>query len=255
MTKHSGRFSRLETAPSRGNVDGPAPARDVNHYMNKALKLELGGEHEKALAAYSDALVNEPLHITAWARQLWMLLYLDEAIEAAAWADKALRHFPNDPDILALKSLAQWRNGMVDEAQRLNAAAMSSSRDCANVWLARGEIGLTLEPAMASACFRHAQLAPGVAGLTEIRAGDILLRHERFDESAAFFRRAVVKFPQSSWAWYGFGRAQRALRNEDLAREAFGKACKFSPRDRRYARARKGRVGLMERFVGWIGGA
>lgn len=249
--KKAGRFASLETG--RDGQAAAKTARDATYYMNKALANELAGRHEKALVDYADALVEEPLFITAWARQLWMLLYLDEAPEANTWADKALRYFPNDPDILALKSVAQWRNGKLEEARQLNDAAMAANRDCANVWLARGEIRLETEGFPALGCFRHAMTAPGMAGLTEIRAGDILLRTGWYKDAAGFFRRAVGIFPKSAWAWYGSGMALRSLDNEDGALRAFKRACKLAPEDRRYRQAldaNRGFWGRVRRLVG-----
>lgn len=247
MTHNGGksRFAGLEAvAPPNSRGRGGAVVRDADFYLAAALERELNGEHAKALNQYSAALGEDPLCIGAWTRQLWMLLYLDEAIEATTWADKALQAFPNDPDILSLKSLALWRNGMTEDARTLNDAALAATRNSANVWLARGamQIGLNMKSAMA--CFKHAENAPGMAGLTQLRAGDILLHAGKHAEATGYYRGATGALPDSSWAWYGYGRAQRALGHSAYAHSAFSRACNLSPTDTRYRVALRAKPGI-----------
>ena len=245
------RFAGLETAAAAApSARGPAGAvlRDAAFYLDAALERELNGLHDQALNQYSAALGEDPLCISAWTRQLWMLLYLDEAVEAATWADKALQSFPNDPDILALKSLAQWRNGMAEEARTLNDAALAATRDSANVWLARGAMQVGMNMKSATACFKHAESAPGLKGLTQLRAGDILFRLGKYAEASGYYREATRALPDSSWAWYGYGRAQRKLGHLSYAQSAFGRACALSPTDKRYRTALKTKPGLLARL-------
>lgn len=246
------RFASLETATAAVSGGRGAVVRDAEFYLKLALDHELDGEHDKALNKYSAALGEDPLCIGAWTRQLWMLLYLDEPIEAVVWADKALQSFPNDPDILSLKSLAQWRNGLREEARALNDAALAAARDSANVWLARGEMQVQKNMKSALACFRHAEDAPGHEGLTRLRAGDILLRLGKYAEASGYYREATRALPDSSWAWYGYGRAERALGRLSYARSAFDRAYTLSPSDKRYQAARKAKPGLIARLRAWL---
>ena len=238
MNTQKGRFASLETQTASGasRVVG-AVVRDALYYVAEGLRLELEGDHEKALRNYSAALGEDPLFIEAWTRQLWMLLYLDEPVEARVWADRALQSFPNDPDILSLKSLAQWRSGVNVEARELNDTALGMTRESGNVWLARGEMQVGADVKSAEACFTHAVRLSAVSGLAHLRSGDILLRNRKYAEAVPYFREATVRLPKSAWAWYGYGRAQRAVGRNDLARIAFERAYVLTPRDPRYKKA------------------
>lgn len=256
MDAPKGRFSSLETAPSRAATGkgGGAVLRDAAYYVDDALKKELAGDHEKALNAYSAALGEDPLYIEAWTRQLWMLLYLEEPVESRMWADKALLSFPNDPDILSLKSLAMWRAGLSKEARDLNDSALAKTRESRNVWLARAEMQIADDVKSAGACFTHACRASSEPGLVRLRAGDILLRYRKFAEAVPFFREATQLLPESSWVWYGYGRAQRAVGRDDIARNAFERAYTLTPRDSRYKNALKVKPGFMQGIIRWVFG-
>lgn len=253
MDSNKSRFAGLDVAPvPRTRSSTGAVVRDADYYLAAALERELGGDHEKALNHYSAALGEDPLCIEAWARQLWMLLYLEEPGEAAVWADKALQSFPKDPDILSLKGLAEWRAGHAEAARELNDAALAASRDSAAVWLSRGEMQIGSDMKSAIACFKHAEASPGPKGLVLLRAADILLRRRRYAEAANYYRTATRELPQSSWVWYGYGRAQRALGDEAYARIAFERAWRLSPSDKRYRDACKKKGGWWRRMWSWM---
>ncbi|MDR1533867.1 MAG: tetratricopeptide repeat protein [Planctomycetota bacterium] len=254
MTNASGRFANLEVSRASGPAgpEGGVPIRDAAFYMRSGLARELDGDHEKALADYSAALGENPLYIPAWARQLWMLLYLGETEEAAIWADRALASFPNDPDLLALKSLARWRAGFPEEARRLNDAALAATRESAEVWLARGGIQTASDVKSANACFRHAAAVSREPGLAEMRAGDLLLLNGKPAEALSYCREATLKLPDSAWAWYAYGLAQRGLGRTGYARSALIRAVNLNPRDPRYRAAlRRGR-GWLSRLGEWL---
>lgn len=256
MDAPKGRFSSLETSPSQAAVGkgGGAVLRDTAYYIDDALHKELAGEHEKALNTYSAALGEDPLCIEVWTRQLWMLLYLEEPVESRLWADKALLSFPNDPDILSLKSLAMWRSGLSREARDLNDAALAKTRESHNVWLARAEMQIADDVKSAGACFTHACRAASDSGLVRLRGGDILLGYRKFAEAVPYFREATQRLPDSSWAWYGYGRAQRAVGREDVAKNAFECAYNLTSRDPRYKNVLKAKSDLMRGVVRWLFG-
>ena len=247
--KTQGRFASLETSQGRSGMGGRrSTVRDAVFFLDDGLLSELAGDHEKALNTYSKALSENPLLIVAWARQLWMLIYLEEYYEADTWSDKALQSFPNDPDILSLKSLALWRNGFKDEAKTLNDAALGMSRDSHNTWLARGEMQVADGVKSYRSCFSHAARVSTVPGLAELRAGDILYRYRHYTPAMSFYRDATSLLPQSSWAWYGYGLTQRALGREHYAVKAFERAHSLSPRDYRYKMAPRGKQGMWSRL-------
>jgi len=119
------RFSRLEIEDASGTeATANAPRPDAAAYMDRAKRHVLAGRHDKAIAAYTAALRENPLLVDAWVGQLWMLLDLGEYPEARLWADKALAHFPDHPDLQARNCLAAWRAGRRKVGRDLNVAAL-----------------------------------------------------------------------------------------------------------------------------------
>jgi len=256
MSEARGRFSSLEIKPAgtgTGNLrPGGAPLRDSAYYMTEGLKADLAGDHEKALNHYSAALAENPLLIDAWVAQLWMPLYLDEPPEAILWVDRALESFPNQPDLLAMKSLALLRCGFVDDARELNDAALVGGRASANVWLARGALQIAADSVAASACFKHALAAADDRNLTNLRIADLLLLNRKYADAEPYLRTVTTAWPQAAWAWYGYGLAQRAMGRGDYARVAFGKAEQLAPADVRYHEALVRKRGLLARLRNWL---
>ena len=76
----------------------------------------------------------------------------------------------------------------------------------------------------------------------------IQVRAWTYDEN-----EVTAAWPRAAWAWYGWGRAHRAMGREDLARYAFGKAAELSPDDSRYHLALNRKRGLFERLKGFFG--
>lgn len=254
MDKPQGRFSSLEIkTPAKGRSRaGGAPRRDEAYYMNAGYRAELAGDHETALNQYSAALSENPLSVEAWTAQIWMLLYLQEPFEADLWADRALNNFPGQPDLMAVKSLALMRCGLFAEAGEQNDAALTGNRDSANIWLARGSLQIKADRLAASACFKHALAASANRPLTQLRIGDIYLFHNKYAEAETFLREATRTLPESAWAWYGYGLAQRALGREDAAKAAFARAAQLVPDDSRYHAAFNKNTGALERLRGWF---
>jgi len=254
MDKPQGRFSSLEINQSPRAPIRPrgAPQRDAAYYMNLGYRTELAGDHEAALNQYSMALSENPLSVEAWVAQIWMLVYLKEPFEADLWADRALAAFPAQPDLMAVKSLALMRCGLMAEAGEQNDAALAGNRDSANTWLARGALQIVADGHAASACFKHALAASPDRGLTTLRIGDIYLFHRRYAEAEAYLREATVLLPESAWAWYGYGLAQQALGRDDYARAALTKATQLAPNDSGYRAALSRKLGWLERLRRWL---
>lgn len=254
MDKPQGRFSSLEIkTPSQGRpLAKGASKRDAAYYMDMGYRAELAGDHETALNQYSAALTENPLSIDAWVAQIWMLLYLQEPFEADLWADRALLTFPGQPDLMAVKSLALIRCGLIEEAGERNDAALTGGRDSANTWLARGSLHIAVDRQAAMACFKHALAASGDRRLTKLRIGDICLFHHKYADAEAYLREATQALPESAWAWYGYGLAQRALGRDDAAKAAFAKAAQLAPNDSRYHAALNGHTGGIKRLWRWL---
>jgi tetratricopeptide (TPR) repeat protein len=220
--------------------------------MDMGYRAELAGDHETALNQYSTALSENPLSVEAWVAQLWMLLYLKEPFEADLWADRALAAFPGQPDLMAVKSLALMRCGLIAEAGEQNDAALAGSRDSANIWLARGSLQIAVDRQAASACFKHALAASADRRQTQLRIGDLCLFHHKYADAEAYLREATLALPESAWAWYGYGLAQRALGRDEAAKAALAKAAQLAPNDSRYHAALSGNVGGIGRLWRWL---
>ena len=260
----SGRFANLELdgdGSSEGAVPaeagGPPPSatelRDAQYYLREAVERELAGEYEAALRSYSVALGEDPLALDAWAGQVWMLLQLEEYPEARLWADKALESFPDNPHLVALKSIALYRMGECGEARELNSAALGRKGQSTWVWLGRGEIMLADDRAAAEDCFKHAARVASQQGLALLRAATVYLRYRHYSRAMSTLQEVTSASPRLGWAWYLLGRAQEQLGLIDQAQLSYGQAVGSCPQRSLYreaahnAKTRRG--GLIRRLA------
>ncbi|MCP4454047.1 MAG: hypothetical protein GY809_21515, partial [Planctomycetes bacterium] len=112
------RFSRLEFGdvhPERPKAPGEA-IRDVQFFLAEAQKYWLAGDFEIALRHYCRALEQNSTLFQGWSGQIRMLLELTEYKEADVWSDKAMDLFPEHPELLALKAVANKRNNRLPAA-------------------------------------------------------------------------------------------------------------------------------------------
>src|SRR5262245_28831992 len=97
------RFGNLEL--SGESEDQPrrqkSLVKDDAYYLSQAQTAFEAGEFKAALRAYGKVLEFDPKNASAWTGQVRMLIELGEFKEAKLWADKALEHFPSDPELLA----------------------------------------------------------------------------------------------------------------------------------------------------------
>jgi tetratricopeptide (TPR) repeat protein len=233
-----GRFSNLEF-DERGR-QGRQPAaddsptgkadhfvsgiRDAQHYLRQAEAQELADDPEAALRSFAAALGEDPLLLEAWAGQVRMLIELEEYPEARLWADKALEKFPDNPALLALKSVALRRMGSHTEAWGLNDVALQGKGDWALVWACRGELMLADRRPAAEQCFARAQsLAPNTAPMM-MRIGAIYLRYHKYSQALDVLQKAAASLPQAARVWYLLGRAQEELALSGQARVSYEQA-------------------------------
>ena len=126
------RFGHLEfDDQASGASQSAAPRNDEANCLTEARAFFEQAEFEQSLRAYSRTLEFNPHSRGAWSGQVRALIELHEFREAALWADKALEHFPNEPELLAAKAVALARNGDLDEAIALSDAAIEEL----DVWL------------------------------------------------------------------------------------------------------------------------
>ena len=113
------------------------------HYFHEAQSAFENGNFESALRHYSKVLEFNPQNAAAWTGQVRMLVELGEYREAKLWADKALEHFPHEPELLAAKAVALGRSGDLQGALAFSDAAIEERGDTPYIWLARGDVLLT----------------------------------------------------------------------------------------------------------------
>ena len=263
-----GRFSNLEihdgNQPERRVVSGGAVSsgegtqhfvehvRDANYYMKQADAFALDGEHDRALRAFAAALGENPLLVDAWVGQVRMLLALEEYPEARLWADKAIEKFPDNPQLLAVKSIALYRMGNQWEARGMSDVALQKKGEFELVWLCRGELMLADDRAAFKECFQHASRLSARGGETMMQIGGLYLRYGHYSQALAALTEASREIPKSAWVWYQLGRVQTELGDHGHARVSFGEAHKLNPRSETYSEAspRSGQ-GWLKRVFGW----
>ena len=112
------RFENLEL--SGENEEQPrrhkALVKDEIYFLSEAQTAFENGQFETALRSYGKAIEFNATIAAAWTGQVRMLIELGEHKEAKLWADKALEHFPNEPELLAAKAVALARTGDLDGA-------------------------------------------------------------------------------------------------------------------------------------------
>ena len=257
----NGRFSNLEMdggAPRTGpasdrGVDAQASSfgtrvKDATYHLHQAEAQELAGDHEAALRSFSAALNENPLLLDAWVGQLLMLIALEEYPEARVWADKALEKFPDNPDILAAKSIALHRMGREREGRELNDAALQSPGESAVVWLCRGELMMAESGPAADGCLEKAVRASQHKGLTMLRAGSALIRAGRYGPAMAVLQDAASELGRSARAWYLLGLAQDRLGLRRQAQVSYRQAVDLAPATSTYRSALGGGPGRIRSF-------
>src|SRR5216683_8292380 len=107
------RFSNLEFSGESENQSQQPKAlvKDEAYYYAEARAAFENGNFEAALRLFSKVLEFNPENAAAWTGQVRMLIELGEFGEAKLWADKALEHFPREPELLAAKAVALGRTG------------------------------------------------------------------------------------------------------------------------------------------------
>ena len=261
-----GRFSNLEfegedgeqptskaTAQRARRGKFVAETRDAAYYMRQADAQELAGEHETALRSFSAALGEDPLLLEAWVGQARMLIELGEYPEARMWADKALEKFPDNPQLLAVKSVAMYRLGLCTDARRLNDVALQGKGESPLVWLCRADLMLADSRAAADQCFDHAKRLASPKGPTLMRIGALYLEHGHYAEAMSALQEAASQLPKAARAWYLLGLAQQELGLGAQAVVSFEQARSLAPRNAQYRKAADGRAprsgGALRRFL------
>ena len=207
-----GRFRRLElearkkppTVPQTEDV-GPEGCfrRAEGEYRE--------GNFENALRLYSRTLEMDRLMVEAWRRQVLMLVEVGEYDEAALWADKALEVFPDDPELVAVKAMAQCRAGDSTGALLLADRALRMPGTSPLRWLARGEVFLARRDGNHDHCFRMAAGECPGDWLVEMQIGRAYSRHGLLSPALEHFRRALDLEPTAVYVLLEAARCEQQL--------------------------------------------
>ena len=178
---------------------------------------------------YSKVLEFNPHSAAAWCGQVRMLIELGECEEARLWADKALEHFPREPELLAAKAVALGRSGDLQAALAFSDAAIQERGDTPYVWLARGDVLLARQELRADYCFEKAlQLAPRdwfVAWL----AARIRYYYQQAVLALKLLQQALEWNAGHFLLWLELGHCQHALGLVGAARESLNHAQQLNP--------------------------
>jgi tetratricopeptide (TPR) repeat protein len=197
---------------------------DERRHLEAAEAAFASGEFERALRQYSKVLEFNPSCAAAWTGQVRMLIELEELREAKVWADKALEHFPHEPELLAAKAVALARSGDVEAAIMFSDAAMGEQGETPYLWLARGDVLLARKESRADFCFEKAfLLAPEDWSITWL-AARIRFFYEQFALALKLFQQALERNATSFALWLDLGRCQQALGLTNPARHSFMQA-------------------------------
>ncbi|HWX22722.1 MAG TPA: tetratricopeptide repeat protein [Candidatus Binatia bacterium] len=231
-----------------------ALVKDEAYYSAEARTAWENGNFELALRMYGKVIEFNPQNPGAWTGQVRMLIELGEPHEAKLWADKALEHFPHEPELLAAKAVALGRHGDHQGALSFSDASIEERGDSPYVWLARGDVLLARAETRADYCFQKAfLLAPGdwfVAWL----AARIRYYHEQFALALKLLQQALEWNAGHSLLWLELGQCQQALGLVTSARTSFTQAHQLNPQcsDARRALVNLSHTGLGRRLRGWF---
>ncbi len=215
------RFEHLEFGNKKsqpGKISRGEPIRDAGYFYKQAITHWLAAEFEEALRNFSRALEKNNTFFEAWRGQIHMLIELGEYPEAEIWAQKALKMFPEHPELLAAMAVANIRNAITDKAQAYSDNAMSQDNITAWVWLSRAEVMLARKSRMSENCISNAIGQAGKEGpIIQLEASRLLLKYNSHIPALEYAGFATKQMPKSALAWYTLGCCQAKLGFSDAS--------------------------------------
>ena len=263
----TGRFANLEMGkPEPGSpmaAQGaarraacPNDLRDADYYLNQGRALELAADFEAALRSYSAVLGEDPTRLEGWLGQLWVLYELEEFPEVDLWARKASEQFPENPALLAMRSLAAHGHGRRREGRGFNDAALAGKGAVDVVWLARADLMLDGTGPVGEECLGHALRVSATPDLTRLRGARICFRRKRYRLALQELLEVTAHRPEAAGAWHLLGLVHDALGDGVRAAEALRQAVELAPRNAefradldRLSRRGKGVAALFRRML------
>lgn len=228
-----GRFDHLEMGDWPTGNHEPDPNYsgliDQHYYMDKAEDVFSQENYERALAFYSRALQYDIDLEEAWLGQIRCLIELSELPEAITWSDRALQRFPNSPEVLSARGVAESRLGRQIAAIGYSDAAFNSQKVTPYMWIARGEVLIPRNAVNAKACFMKAvEMASSDWRVRAWIARSYLVRgchHQALEH----LRHAVRLDPDRHTCWYWIGKCCESMGEINEAKLAYGRALAAQP--------------------------
>jgi predicted Zn-dependent protease len=166
------------------------------------------------------------------------------------WARKALETFPDNPQLIAMRSIGLFRMGHRQEGHDLNDMALERSGESDTVWLARAEVMMQQQRLAAEECLNHARRCTDCEPILLLRAGSACLRHNRLQLGVNQLD-ALLASHQSARGWYLLGELRKRLGLVDAARVAYEQAATLAPLNMSYKQAvRSADPGILGRISG-----
>lgn len=225
------RFSNLEFGENheREVWHETVSASDEARLLAEAEGAFRAGYFEPALRLFGRVLESNPRSAPAWGGQVRMLLELGEVAEAKVWADKALDHLPDEPELLAAKGVALARGGDTDAALAFSDASIRGQGETPYLWLARGDVLLARREKRADYCFAKALAAAPRDWLWPWLASRAHLVHRQFALALKLARQALTLEAGAAVIWLQLGRCQLALGLAEEAQQALAQAMQLDP--------------------------
>ena len=216
-----------KSSTSNANVN-PAPKTldsQTIELLNHGQQFRDISQYEKALAAYNQAIANNPNYAEAYWGKCEILIFLYRSKAAVVACDKALELKPNYAEAWASRGLALAQLGQETEALRNSNKAIQLNPNSEVVWTHQGyalEHLKRYNEALA-ACDKAIQLAPNHSYAWSGR-GNMLWELKRYDAALIAYSKSIQLTPNYTYAWSGRGNVLWGLKRYDEALEAYDKA-------------------------------
>jgi tetratricopeptide (TPR) repeat protein len=208
------RFSQLEFGdikPEQPRQPGEAE-RGPDYFVKEALRYWLAGDYEVALRNYSRVLEQDSARFEGWSGQIHMLIELGEYREADMWADKAMELFPDHPELLAYKAVANQRDARYEQAVAYSDNSVGRDPTTPRVWLARAEVFLKRKDAVVDGCLGKAvHLAKADRPIVKLEAARLLRQKKNYVAAIGHLNDAMPSLTKAPMLWLELGLCQAAL--------------------------------------------
>lgn len=223
------RFASLEFGHESHDDSREESVKDEKYYLAAATSAYEQADFEQALRHFAKVLEFNPQNAGAWTGQVRALIELGEYREAKLWADKALEHFPSEPELLAAKAVALGRCGDLDGAMAFSDASIEERGDTPYVWLARGDVLLARKERRADYCFDKAIALAPRDWFTAWLGARVRFFYEQFALALKLVQQALEWEPCRAVLWLQLGLCQQRLGMVGAARTSLGRALEVRP--------------------------